>query len=62
MMMEKLQGSDTHRSGLEKSKREILRHTKRAWAPMDGHPLPGSEDESTMVTMHVQGKRGSLGI
>ncbi|XP_050011471.1 protein ITPRID1 [Alexandromys fortis] len=54
MMMEKLQGSDTHRAGLEKSKREILRHTKRAWTPMDGHPLPGSEEESTMVAMHVQ--------
>lgn len=62
MMMEKLQNSDTHRAGLEKSKREILRHTKRAWTPMDGHPLPGSEEESTMVAMHVQGKRGSLGI
>ncbi|CAO2603944.1 Protein ITPRID1 [Lemmus lemmus] len=53
-MMEKLQGSDTHRAGLEKSKRAILRRTKTAWTPMDGHPLPGSEEESTMVTMHLQ--------
>nr|XP_042129300.1 protein ITPRID1 isoform X1 [Peromyscus maniculatus bairdii]XP_042129301.1 protein ITPRID1 isoform X1 [Peromyscus maniculatus bairdii] len=54
MMMEKLQGSDTPVAVLEKSKREILRHTKRAWTPLDGQLLPGSEEESTMVSMHMQ--------
>lgn len=60
--MEKLQGSDTPVAVLEKSKREILRHTKRAWTPLDGQLLPGSEEESAMVSMHMQGKRGLLGI
>ncbi|KAL1768008.1 coiled-coil domain-containing protein 129 [Sigmodon hispidus] len=54
MMTEKLQGSDTSITGLEKNKREILRHTKRAWTPLDGHLLPGSEEESEMMTMHAQ--------
>ncbi|XP_052576562.1 protein ITPRID1 isoform X2 [Peromyscus californicus insignis] len=54
MMMEKLQGSDTPVAVLEKSKREILRHTKRAWTPLDGQLLPGSEEESAMVSMHMQ--------
>ncbi|XP_040595083.1 protein ITPRID1 [Mesocricetus auratus] len=52
MMMEKSQGSDTPRAGLEKSKRGILRHTKRAWTPLDGYPLPGSEEESTVAAKH----------
>ncbi|GAB1290859.1 Protein ITPRID1 [Apodemus speciosus] len=52
--MEKLQGSDTPRAGLQKSKRDILRHTKRAWAPLDGHLLPDSEEENPMVTLYVQ--------
>jgi hypothetical protein len=56
MIMEELQGSDTPRAGLEMSKRDILRHTKRAWAPLDGHLLPDSEEENPMVTMYVQGK------
>ncbi|EGW05187.1 protein ITPRID1 [Cricetulus griseus] len=54
MMMEKSKGSETPRAGLEKSKREILRNTKKAWTPLDGHPLPGSEEESTMATVHMQ--------
>ncbi|KAL6035165.1 hypothetical protein STEG23_031082, partial [Scotinomys teguina] len=54
MMMETLQGSGTSVAGLEKSKREILRHTKSAWTPLDGQLLPGSEEEITMVSMHMQ--------
>lgn len=54
MIMEKLQGSDIPRASLEKRKRDILRHTKRAWAPLDGHLLPDSEEENPMVTMFVQ--------
>ncbi|XP_034375617.1 protein ITPRID1 isoform X2 [Arvicanthis niloticus] len=52
--MEKLQGSDTPRAGLEKCKRDILRDTKRAWTPLDGYLFPDSEEENPMVTMYVQ--------
>lgn len=62
MIMEKLQGSDFPRASLEKRKRDILRHTKRAWAPLDGHLLPDSEEENPMVTMFVQGKGPSRNL
>ncbi|XP_055467796.1 protein ITPRID1 [Psammomys obesus] len=52
--MEQFQGYDTPRVGLEKSKRDILKHTKRAWIPLDGHLLPGSEEENPMFTMYMQ--------
>nr|XP_008520509.1 PREDICTED: coiled-coil domain-containing protein 129 [Equus przewalskii] len=46
MMAEKSCGSDNPRGGQEKSRREILRSTKRAWAPLDEQLPPGSEEES----------------
>ncbi|XP_021047224.1 protein ITPRID1 [Mus pahari] len=54
MIMAELQGADTPRAGLEKSKKDILRHTKRAWVPLDGHLLPDSEEENPVVTTYVQ--------
>nr|XP_044991590.1 LOW QUALITY PROTEIN: protein ITPRID1 [Jaculus jaculus] len=53
MMAETLQGSDNSQAGMEQGKRGILRHTKRAWTPLDGHLLPSSEEESQSVTSHM---------
>ncbi|XP_042550978.1 protein ITPRID1 [Dipodomys spectabilis] len=51
MMAEKSQGSDNPQESQEKSKREILRHTKTAWMPLDGQSALGSEEESQMVSV-----------
>ncbi|XP_048193112.1 protein ITPRID1 [Perognathus longimembris pacificus] len=51
MMAEKSQGSDSPQEGQEKSKREILRHTKTAWVPLDGQLALGSEEESQLVSV-----------
>ncbi|KAM4875012.1 protein ITPRID1 [Thomomys bottae] len=51
MMAEKSQGSDSPQEGQEKSKRQILRHTKTAWVPLDGQLALGSEEDSQMVSV-----------
>ncbi|XP_012382547.2 protein ITPRID1 isoform X2 [Dasypus novemcinctus] len=51
MMMEKSPGSHHPQGGQEKSKREILRSTKRAWAPLDEQLPPGSEEEGDRSTI-----------
>ncbi|KAI5250961.1 Protein Itprid1 [Manis pentadactyla] len=48
-MAEKSHGSDNLRGGQEKSRREILRSTKRAWAPLDEQLPPDSEEERRSV-------------
>ncbi|XP_015345567.2 protein ITPRID1 isoform X1 [Marmota marmota marmota] len=51
MMAERPRGPDRPQDGQEKSKRRILRYTKRAWAPLDEQLFPGSEEESQTVTI-----------
>ncbi|XP_004418910.1 PREDICTED: coiled-coil domain-containing protein 129 [Ceratotherium simum simum] len=51
MMAEKSHESDNPQGGQEKSRREILRSTKRAWAPLDEQLPPGSEEESQSFTI-----------
>ncbi|XP_039718610.1 protein ITPRID1 [Pteropus medius] len=46
MMAEKSHGSDSPQGSQEKSRRDILRSTKSAWAPLDERLPPGSEEES----------------
>uniref|UniRef100_A0A673UG60 ITPR interacting domain containing 1 n=2 Tax=Suricata suricatta TaxID=37032 RepID=A0A673UG60_SURSU len=45
-MAERSNGSSNSQGGQEKSRRAILRSTKRAWARLDEQLLPGSEEES----------------
>uniref|UniRef100_A0A2I2YVV8 ITPR interacting domain containing 1 n=1 Tax=Gorilla gorilla gorilla TaxID=9595 RepID=A0A2I2YVV8_GORGO len=51
MMAQKSQGSDNLQEGQEKSKREILKCTKSAWAPLDECLLPDPEEESQSLTV-----------
>ncbi|KAM6151993.1 LOW QUALITY PROTEIN: protein ITPRID1 [Erethizon dorsatum] len=46
MMAEKLQGSDNPQEGRGKIKRDILRYTKKAWAPLDEQLYPDPKEES----------------
>ncbi|EFB30205.1 hypothetical protein PANDA_007932, partial [Ailuropoda melanoleuca] len=50
-MAERSHGSGNSQGGQEKSRREILRSTKRAWAPLDEQLPPGSGEESQSVTI-----------
>ncbi|VCW96880.1 unnamed protein product [Gulo gulo] len=50
-MAERSHGSGKSQGGQEKSRREILRSTKRVWAPLDEQLPPGSEEESQSVTI-----------
>ncbi|XP_045876999.1 protein ITPRID1 [Meles meles] len=50
-MAEKSHESGNSQGGQEKSKREILRSTKRVWAPLDEQLPPGSEEGSQSVTI-----------
>nr|XP_019581769.1 PREDICTED: coiled-coil domain-containing protein 129 isoform X2 [Rhinolophus sinicus] len=50
-MAEKSHGSDNPQGSQEKSRRDILRSTKKAWAPLDVPLPPGSEDESQSLTI-----------
>ncbi|XP_032728042.1 protein ITPRID1 [Lontra canadensis] len=50
-MAERSHGSGNSQGGQEKSRREILRSTKRVWAPLDEQLPPGSEEESQSVTI-----------
>uniref|UniRef100_Q6ZRS4-2 Isoform 2 of Protein ITPRID1 n=1 Tax=Homo sapiens TaxID=9606 RepID=Q6ZRS4-2 len=51
MMAQKSQGSDNLQEGQEKSKREILKCTKSAWAPLDEWLPPDPEEESQSLTI-----------
>uniref|UniRef100_A0A671FZI8 ITPR interacting domain containing 1 n=1 Tax=Rhinolophus ferrumequinum TaxID=59479 RepID=A0A671FZI8_RHIFE len=51
MMAEKSRGSDNPQGSQEKSRRDILRSTKKAWAPLDVPLPPGSEEESQSLTI-----------
>lgn len=44
-MAEKLRGSDNPQEGL-RIKRDILRYTKKAWAPLDEQLYPDPKEES----------------
>ncbi|XP_005863055.2 PREDICTED: coiled-coil domain-containing protein 129 isoform X1 [Myotis brandtii] len=58
MMMEKSHGSDSPRGGQERSRRGILRSTKRAWAPLEEQPPPGSEEEGqSLPTPSLDGSK-----
>ncbi|XP_059027480.1 protein ITPRID1 isoform X1 [Mustela lutreola] len=48
-MAERSHGSSNSQGGQEKSRREILRSTKRVWTPLDEQLPPGSEEESQSV-------------
>ncbi|XP_044908498.1 protein ITPRID1 isoform X1 [Felis catus] len=50
-MAERSHGSSNSPGGQEKSRREILRSTKRAWARLDQQLPPGSEEESQGLTI-----------
>ncbi|XP_033613504.1 protein ITPRID1 isoform X3 [Fukomys damarensis] len=51
MMAEKLQGSDNPQEGQEKVKRNILRYTKKAWAPLDEQLYADPKEESQTATI-----------
>ncbi|KAJ8783175.1 hypothetical protein J1605_009783 [Eschrichtius robustus] len=55
-MAEKSQGDQ------EKSRRDILRSTKRTWAPLDEQLPPGSEEESHSLTTPMLGENGPSGL
>lgn len=62
MMAEKSHGSDNPQGSQEKSRRDILKFTKKAWAPLDV-PLPlGSEEESQSLTIPTLGENGPSGL
>lgn len=44
-MMKKSHGSDNLQGKQEKNRRDILRTTKRVWAPLDEHLPPDTEEE-----------------
>ncbi|KAM5203650.1 protein ITPRID1 isoform 2-T2 [Hipposideros larvatus] len=51
MMAELSRGSDSPQGSQEKSRRDILRSTKKAWAPLDEQLPPGSKEESQSATV-----------
>uniref|UniRef100_A0A8C9USL9 ITPR interacting domain containing 1 n=1 Tax=Spermophilus dauricus TaxID=99837 RepID=A0A8C9USL9_SPEDA len=61
MMAERPRGPDRPQDGQEKSKRRILRYTKRAWVPLDEQLFPGSEEESQTVTIPLLGEKCTQG-
>ena len=56
MMEEKSQG------GQEKSRRDILKSTKQAWAPLDEQLPPGSEEEDHSLTTPMLGENRPSGL
>ncbi|XP_037692945.1 protein ITPRID1 isoform X2 [Choloepus didactylus] len=62
MMMEKSPGSANLQGGQEKSKRAILRSTKRAWTPLDEQLPPGTLEESHGLSIPTMedSKQGSI--
>lgn len=57
-MVEKSPGSDSPRGGQERSRRGILRSTKRAWSPLEEQPPPGSEEEGqSLPTPSLEGSK-----
>ena len=56
MMEEKSQG------GQEKSRRDILKSTKQAWAPLDEQLPPGSEEEDRSLTTPMLGENRPSGL
>ncbi|XP_076976524.1 protein ITPRID1 isoform X2 [Tamandua tetradactyla] len=62
MNMEKSRGFDSPQGGQKKSKREILRSSKRAWSPLDEQLPPGSEEESHGLTIPTMedSKQGNI--
>ncbi|ELV09437.1 Coiled-coil domain-containing protein 129 [Tupaia chinensis] len=55
MMAEKFQESDNLQEVQEKSKRDILRYTKRAWATLDEQLPPGSKEDRQALTYTTLG-------
>uniref|UniRef100_A0A8C8X9D4 ITPR interacting domain containing 1 n=1 Tax=Panthera leo TaxID=9689 RepID=A0A8C8X9D4_PANLE len=60
-MAERSHGSSNSPGGQEKSRREILRSTKRAWARLDQQLPPGSEEESQGLTIPLLGENRPSG-
>lgn len=60
-MAERSRGSGNSQGGRGKSKREILRSTKRAWAPLDEQLLPGPKEDSRRLTIPLLGENGPSG-
>ena len=48
--------------GQEKSRRDILKSTKRAWAPLDEQLPPGSEEEGHSLTNPLLGENRPSGL
>ncbi|XP_038297547.1 protein ITPRID1 isoform X6 [Canis lupus familiaris] len=61
-MAERSRGSGNSQGGRGKSKREILRSTKRAWAPLDEQLLPGPKEDSRRLTIPLleESKQASI--
>ncbi|XP_077631538.1 protein ITPRID1 [Crocuta crocuta] len=61
-MAERSHGSSNSQGGQEKSRREILRSTKTAWARLDEQLLPSSEEESQSlpIPMLEDSKQASI--
>lgn len=61
-MAEKSHGSDSLQGSQEKSRRDILRSTKSAWAPLDERMPPGSEEESQHLSIPTLGESRPSGL
>lgn len=61
-MAERSHGSSNTQGGQEKSRREILRSTKRAWARLDEQLLRGSEEESQSFPIPMLGENKPSGL
>lgn len=61
-MAERSHGPGNPQGGQEKSRREILRSTKRVWTPLDEQLPPGSEEESQSVIIPTLGENRPSGL
>ncbi|XP_063096448.1 protein ITPRID1 isoform X2 [Cavia porcellus] len=61
-MAAKLRGSDHPQEGQKKIKRDILKYTKKAWAPLDGqlYPDPKKESQTASDTLLEDSKQESI--
>lgn len=62
MMAERSHGCDGPEEGQGRSRRDILRSTKRAWVRLDDQLPLGSEEGSQHLATPMLGEDGSLGL
>lgn len=61
-MADKSRESDNLQGSLEKSRRGILRSTKKSWAPLDEQLSPNCEEESQSRSVPTLGENGASGL